>query len=216
MKQIAQHHADALVSAPATIKTALQTRLAGPKANFEGKYGEWRGLLAQRAGAVIAVEQLLTKLSAEDIEDLETAFKAVFKRGTPQHTIAFAGGREPYQSGSDDERLDALQQLERRIADLGESTLDAVGDLVAAVRVPLETAMALVSGKGAASELARTEIEPLRATLAVALYKNLAQLMSELGPSEQVAAFFDLLLLRETGADEEPVVPEPPVPPVTP
>ncbi len=41
--------------------------------------------------------------------------------------------------------------------------------------------------------------------------------MLTLGPSEEIAAFFDLELLRQTGVDEEPVVPEPPVtPPVTP
>jgi hypothetical protein len=41
--------------------------------------------------------------------------------------------------------------------------------------------------------------------------------MAELGPSEDVTAFFDLELLRQTGTDEEPVVPElPATPPATP
>lgn len=44
--------------------------------------------------------------------------------------------------------------------------------------------------------------------------REYGRLMQELGPAEEVSAFFDLTLLREPGADEED--PEPILPPVPP
>jgi hypothetical protein len=216
MKNQAQHHRDALVAAPAGIKTALIARLTPPHEAFLNKYNQWVNLRAQRKGAGLTLEELLAKLSAEDIEEIETKFKNFYKRGTPQHATAFAGGRAPYQEGAEDERVDALVNLHTRIDDIADPALDPVTDLVTAVLEPLQAARTATTTLGAQAEQARTQIESLRVALAGALYKNMAGLMQELGPVEEVAAFFDLTLLRETGADEEDPEPIPPPPPVVP
>ena len=54
------------------------------------------------------------RLSPTDIENLETDFKAIYKRGTIQHTTVFADGRAPYQEGPYDEWVAALEALRIR------------------------------------------------------------------------------------------------------
>jgi hypothetical protein len=218
MKSIGQQHKDSLSEAPATIKAALIARITPPFDAFLAKYNVWVNLKANRKGAVLVFEGLLEHLSAVDIEDIETEFKGVYKRDTPQHTTAFAGGRAPYQEGSDDDRVDALVALQGRIQELADENpaLDGTVDLVATAVTNLQAARTAANGFETKVELARTQIEPLRKALAVALYKNLGALMGELGPDEQIAAYFDLELLRETGPDEEDPDPITPPSPPTP
>ena len=87
--------------------------------------------------------------------------------------------------------------------------VDSVADSMSDVLDPLQAMNSLIGQLEAQAELARTQIEPLRLALADALYKNLAQLMLDLGANEDVAAFFYLELLRQTEAEEEEIVPVP-------
>ena len=92
---------------------------------------------ATLAGATVAYDNLLAALSAEGIEDLETAFKVVYRRGTPQHATVFAGGRAPYHEGAADERVDALENLRTRMEGLANPALAEVIARVTGLIEPL-------------------------------------------------------------------------------
>lgn len=213
MKLMGQRHQAALDNAPVGIKAALLARVTPPYEAFAEKYDEWVNQRGTLSGAVVAYQGLLGQLSAEGIENLETAFKVVHRRGSPQHATAFVGGRAPYQEGADDERVEALKNLKTRMVNLATPALAAVIAQATALLTPLLAARTAVADATSAAEYARTQMEPLRVALAVALYRNMAGLMQELGPSENVAAFFDLELLRQSGGEGEDGGSTPPPPP---
>jgi hypothetical protein len=241
-KQQAQFHADAAPNAPGGIAAALGNRLAAAKTPFDNAYNLWVQKRGQLKGATQAYSERLDQFAGEDIEEIETAFKGGFKRGTPEHTSAFPQGREPFQQGGGDARVTALGNLKTRCEELivplqtglqnaqnnnePQAVIDewqlrvfsmsAARDKAQAAHTALSGLRTLQNDLETEVDLARTAIEPLRVALGDALYTNLAQLMMTLNTGAlrpQIAAFFDLDILRETGPEEEepPVIP--PVPP---
>lgn len=237
MKELAIFHRDAVHGSSLPISAPMVSRTVAALPPFMTAYNSWLTARVQFKMATAALDAALTHLGSTDIEDIEVAYKGAHKRTTPEYATAFPLGREPFQSGGIDDKVTAIETLSGRLG-LQQSALATVvtnaenaadpalpllrqrlGNLTSAASLTtsvlenIQTLRGTQHGAETQVELLRTGIEPLRKTLAAAMYANLGQLMTHFSATpEQITAFFDLSKLRETGVDEE----EPPVPATTP
>lgn len=244
-RQQGEFHGNTLGNAPGSIAAVLLNRIGSALTPFVVKYDLWQQKRGQFKGATQAYNEALDLFSAEGVEQIDSAFRGAFARGTVQYTSAFPQGRAPFQTGAGDLRITALGNLKTRCVELlppleaelataqgngsPQEVIDAshlrVLSLTSAKNMANTTWLALSGLRSAQDDLeserdlARTAIEPLREALADALYANmcgLAQVLNTKALRPQVATFFNLEILRETAPEEEEVAPIPPVVPPVP
>jgi hypothetical protein len=237
-------HQNTLSNVPAAVSAALSSRFHAAWNPFHAKYGEWQNLRGQIKGATQALEEAFAALAGDDIESIETNFKAAYKRGTSEHKSVFPLGREPFQNGGQEERKTALDTLVARIGQLlgplqtalataisnGEPQnviealqlralgLQAAHTLAGAREQSIRLARAMQDSLESQVGLASAALAGLRVTFTDALYQNMLQLALHYPQAERASVedFFNLELLQHHEPDEEDPTVIPPVPPEPP
>ncbi len=179
--------------------------------DFHAQLLLYRGLMSKRTvdtGSQKSKTQGLTEL----LELLRTVWIAFwegkvrnfFPEGSATDTAIFPQKRKPFNEGSYDERINAVQALKDAMApysDLDNTALDVAEkyDLLDAARVEQKQKMSTLSTTA-------DELEKRRVELAKLLYKNLGALMALhfVNPTD-VERYFNLSLLRKNVNDNDSI-----------
>lgn len=162
--------------------------------NLTASYNRWKNSQGTRGGDTLNIDQLLLTL-IDNIDTWDIAIQGTFKKNTPQYKKLFPFGRYPFNSGSKDTKVMAVNTL--------GLALDAYPALawlkleVDAFYIVLDSARDVQEGaKGGTKNLSKL-VEVDRKKTMTMLYGTLGFLMNKfMNNVSLIAPFFDLSLLR--------------------
>ena len=155
-------------------------------------------------GKTQTLEEMMVELSRVKINEWRGPVFAVFPEGTDNATAIFPRERQPFQSGTYDERIEAVNSLSLTLATYTtQPTLVALSATVQAYYITLSGARALQQSNEGTVATLRTNLKAAHVLMCEGMYKNLGLLMAKYYQTpDTIADYFDLTLLRNTGGGE--------------
>ena len=197
--KISTHHDSAL----ANVKTDT---FFGPIYNnyhplhlsYKGAYDAWVSQGDIQISETLNLNQLLSLLSGSKINQWDIAIQNVFTKTTPQYVALMAHHRVPFQSGKQEERIEAVQSLSTNLK--GITALASVKTDVDNFLGQLNTANSTQkSGKTAKTTNSNT-LENQRIAICNSQYATLGLLINHFSTTPNMAApYFDLDTIRKSG-----------------
>lgn len=233
MNIVLNDHFAKLTTAVATDSTlaSFLTIITATKTVWDGHYSNWQNARATYTSLTDIFEGCLTQLNKTPdtpggrslIDSWESKVNAVASTTHPDYTYFFPRGRDPFTTDGRDEIVQNVktlgERLDARAAELEEAATTsgapqelvdryeaylALAPLVTAFHLEIKAARDAQQGAEGTVDQLRVPLEAARVNTAADLYGNLGGLMQKFKTARpQVAGFFDLDTLRETGADEE-------------
>jgi hypothetical protein len=177
----------------------LMTRTTPVHQAFLNAYSGWKSALGVRKGATLAVDQLLESMSSTKARQWDTAIMVVFDKGTAEHTALLPSGRDPFQNGTMDERIQAVQTLGQTLIDY--PALAGLTGSVNAFHTLLKNARDLQQAKEQLADQPSTDLEAARVAIAIMQYRNLGSLMDKFGAApDNILNYFEVSLLQRGSA----------------
>lgn len=162
---------------------------------YTDAYDLWVSKKDQQQGKTASLTQLLSKLSSEKIRDWDIAIQGVYKDDSPQYIGLLPNKRTPFQNGSQEDRLSAVNAL--AIAIGTDAALDTVKADVLAYYNLLTTTLGIQKGSISTTGNSSDAVEAARIALGTELYGALGQLMNYYKETPEAAgAYFDLETIR--------------------
>jgi hypothetical protein len=165
------------------------------------EYNKWSTSKGTHVGGTASFEDLLELLSGTKAEDWDIAIQAVYRRDTPQYLALLPNYRKPFQKGSRDARVNAVNNLitaigtDAALAALKAQLVIFLG-LLNAARTAQQSAL---SNTGDFSE----DVEVVRIAAAEGQYRSLGSLMNKFYKTPvAIEPFFDLLNIRKASQTE--------------
>lgn len=165
------------------------------------EYNKWSTSKGTHVGGTASFEDLLEELSGIKAEDWDVAIQAVYRRDTPKYLALLPNYRGPFQKGSRDARVNAVNNLitaigtDAALAALKAQVVTFLG-LLNAARTAQQSAL---SNTGDFSE----DVEVVRIAAAEGQYRDLGSLMNKFYQTPTaVEPFFDLLNIRKASQTE--------------
>ena len=154
-------------------------------------------------GETLNVENLISTELPKEIRKWEGFIRNIYVEDSPQEKSIFPGKRNPFLQGTYEERIGAVGALAARLAADSNASIQGYAPTVQSFYNLILSARDVQQNKeGLLGQLSDTR-EQQRILLAQELYGTLGGLMRKFKTQpQQIARFFDLSLLRETG--EEP------------
>jgi len=196
MKKIGNFTSTALDSkAGNSFFDGLQTNLKPFVTNFNTSYNNWYSKKGQQLGQSSNLKTMLKTLSSDKIKEWDLEIQRQYKDHSPQYIALLPYHRIPFQSGSQRDKLDAIQTL---ITSIGSDTkLQTLKTEITSFYTDLKAAFDSQKGSIQNTGNHSNEVEAARIALAKELYGTLGQLMSHYKEQpELVADFFDMQTLR--------------------
>jgi len=179
---------------------ALYNRTLPLKTDFSGSYAGAISANAYYKGRTAAYDLLKNELSSTKIEDWDIQIQVVFRKGTPEYIGLLPRGREPFQKGTNDQRIDEVRALGLRLA--AYPALAAVKVSVDAFATSFGNARDIQQEKELLVAENSSSNEIHRKALANMMYGNLGVLMDKFRDDpKQIEKYFDLEVIRNTGSE---------------
>ena len=169
---------------------------------FQTKYALWFSTSGTYNASTQTVERLLKELSGTKAKRWSVKVENEYIDDPDKYKAIFPNGRAPFQEGSYESRIIALQALSNSLTDIAplRDTKTEVDTFLS----QLQAARTLQQGKESMVEELSRQVEVERINVGVALYYVLGGLMQIYSATpEAIEAFFDLETLRRSGAEEE-------------
>ncbi len=219
----------------------LLVNILAPATAFSTAYLQWKDARAGYRSATQGLDNLFATLLVapgaglrSELDKWESKVRSFWSPGHQSYDLLFPSGREPFNSGAREERIAAVAGLGTRATPLSvtlaaqaaapgtppalatelteqSDAMDDLGTKVSAFHALLTAARTTQTQKEGAVDQLANQLEPLRETVGVALYRNVGLLMAHFAenPSE-VAGYYDLeLLMYSTPEDEDEELPAP-------
>jgi len=182
---------------------------------FVERYTGWLKAKGVYKGWTQRMEEKQDELSSDKIAEWDNKIKAEVTEDSADHTTLLPNGREPFQTGGRDARILEVKGLSKRLEDF--PALAAVKADVDAFAAQMDTTRDTQQQQEDLVEKASDALEQQRVAMTAMMYGNLGRLMDKFmdGPLV-IDRFFELQLIRQTGAEEEEVEPIPPEEPPAP
>ena len=181
---------------------ALNTYYQPKRVAFQSKYALWFSTSGTYRAATQTVERLLSDLSGTKAKRWDIKVQNQYIDDPDAYKAIFTNGRAPFQEGSYESRITALQALVNSL-----TGIDALRDTLTEVNTflaQLQAARTLQQGKESMVEELSRQVEVERINVGVALYYVLGGLMQIYSATpDAIEAFFDLETLRRSGAEED-------------
>ena len=158
-------------------------------------------------GKTQTFEEMLEELSQVKINEWRGQVFAVFPEGTDNATAIFPRDRQPFQSGTYDERVEAVNALSLTLNTYTlQPTLIALAASVQGYYLTLSSARALQQSNEGTVATLRTNLKAAHLLMCQGMYKNLGLLMAKYYQApETITNYFDMTILRSS-ADDEPLL----------
>jgi len=159
------------------------------------------------------MDDIQSTLSSAKIAEWDNKIKAEVGEDSPEHTTLLPNGREPFQTGGRDARIMEVKGLSKRLEDF--PALAAVKADVDAFLAQMNAIRDTQQQKEDLVEKNSDGLEAQRKAMCNMMYGDLGRLMDKYmdGPLV-IDRFFELQLIRQTGAEEEEVLPIDPAEPL--
>lgn len=201
MNRISSDHASKLLAetSDADILT-LSTRFAPLRTSFSGAYADAIAANAIYKGRTQKFENLKKELTGTKIEDWDIQIQVVFRKDSPEYIELLPNGRKPFQSGTNDQRIEEVRSLGLRLA--AYPALAAVKTSVDAFKTSIENSRNDQQQKEDHVKQKSNLLEIARVATAKMMYGNLGVLMDKFRDDpKQIERFFDLEAIRNIGPE---------------
>lgn len=163
--------------------------------NFLKRYSAWKGAQGAYKGATQKVDAMLFELQSTFARQWDTAIMVQYDKGTSEHTTLLPSGREPFQQGTMDERIQAVKTLAEALAPF--ASLSALETTVDTFHQALKQARDGQQGKEQLSAQSSTDLEAARIEVGIMMYRNLGVLIDKFGSDPlQILNYYELQLLQ--------------------
>ena len=142
---------------------------------YTEKYAEVTSNYGQYRGATSTVETLASELNKQ-IKNWDIKILNVYDDSTPEYLALMQNGRKPFQSGTYEQRLNAVKALAISLAIY--PSLSAVLPLVVAFRDDFEEARNIQQGLEHNDKMLRQELEQAREALAIVMHQIFGHLIA--------------------------------------
>jgi hypothetical protein len=172
--------------------------------SFLAAYNQLQSRLGIYKGKTQTFEETLEELEKVKINLWRGKVFVVFPEGTADATAIFPQGRKPFQKGTYEQQVAAVQTLAETLATYtSQPSLIALSSEVAAYYIIISGARALQQTDEGSTETLRSNLKQAHVNLCNALYANLGSLMFKYAATPLVIEnYFDLTLLRENEKDK--------------
>ena len=172
---------------------------------FAQLYSSWLAALGVYKGETLRLENKMKELSKTKIREWEGAVQALYIEGSEEYTILFPNKRKPFQTGTYEQRLAAVEGLGERLAPY--AALAPLKALVDAFATDLRSIRLMQQQKEQLADTASSNLESQRVLLAVMFYGVLGFLMFKFRAEiARVTDFIDFSLLNAKGSDDVPTI----------
>ena len=163
---------------------------------YADAYGKWVSKKTLQQGATLAFSNLLDLMRNAKINAWDAAIAAVYPKGSPKYKALLPNGHSPFQTGSQEDRIAALNGLIKAIGtDAALATLKA--ELIL-FYTDINDADDLQKQLMSDVQTASSELETARVTMCVTMYADLGGLMQHYAEdTSPIGAFFDLKGIRK-------------------
>jgi hypothetical protein len=180
----------------------LNTYYQPKRLAFQSKYALWFTTNGTYNAATQTVERYFKELSSTKAKRWDVKVENEYIDDPDKYKAIFPNGRGPLQEGSYESRLIALQSLSNALT--GIEALRETKTEVDTFLAQLQAARTLQQGKESMVQELSRQVEVERINVGVALYYVLGGLMQIYSAApDAIAAFFDLVTLRRSGAEED-------------
>ena len=185
---------------------AIKTAYLPFHTTFITAYNQLNSKLGIYHGATKSFEEFLEELGGEKINEWRGQVFAVFPEGTADALAIFPRDRQPFQQDTYDQIVENVKALSITLATYTtKPTLVTLSTAVDAYYITISGARALQQTDEGSVETLRTNLKAAHKLMCDGMYKNLGLLMAKYYQTPlDVANYFDLTLIRETG--NEPVI----------
>ena len=185
---------------------ALVARTITVSQQYSQRYSGWISASGTYKGHTNLVDGMLLYLSNTKIKEWDIQIQAVHLEGTPQYMMILPNRRGPFQEGTKDDRLSAVEALAITLQDY--PTLPATQADVVAFGNALRTARDNQQQKEQAVINASSLLEKARHELCTMMYGNLGVLMDKYRDTpSMIENFWQLDLIRRTGQGNDDDLP---------
>ena len=162
-------------------------------------YNSWRAQGGMQQGSTLSLDQLLGLLP-EKIFNWQARLGIIYAQGSAQYRALFPNGRTPFNKGSKDQRINAVDSL--AIALGTDPALATLKVDVLAFYTLLLTARQNQIGNIANTRNDSTQLEQVVLAAMKMQYRNLGFLIDKIDNTEVIANLFDVATIRERDQTE--------------
>ena len=169
----------------------IATLLTPLVADYDDAYAVWLSQQGMQKGQTQSLTNLLKQLGAQQIEDWDLAIQNVYRQKTPQYMALLPRHRQPFQNGSQQDRITAVGALSLAIGD--DAKLQTLKTDVDAAHDALVAALNSQKGSKSIKGGSSSDVKAKRIALATGLYGALGALMYYFMQTPDVIGNFFLL-----------------------
>jgi hypothetical protein len=172
---------------------------------FAQLYASWLSALGVYKGETLRLKNKMKELSKQKIKEWEGAVQALYIEGSEEYIILFPQKRKPFQTGTYEQRLAAVEGLGERLA--AYPALLVLKTAVDVFATDLRNIRLVQQQKEQLADTASANLESQRVQLAVIFYGVLGFLMFKFRAEiVRVDDFIDFALLKSKGSDNAPTI----------
>jgi hypothetical protein len=172
---------------------------------FAQLYALWLAALGVYKGETLRLKNKMKELSKQKIKEWDAAIQVVFLENTEDYLILLPNGRAPFQNGTYEQRVAAVEGLGLRLA--AYPALAGLKTIVDVFATDLRNIRLVQQQKEQLADTASTNLEQQRVLLAVMFYGVLGFLMYKFRAEiTRVTDFIDFSLLNAKGSDDVPTI----------
>ncbi len=165
--------------------------------NYKSICANYDAVAGNRKGNTLNVETIFKEALPVELRKWEAAVRAVYVEDSPEEVAIFPNKRKPFQGGTYEDRLLAIETLYINLA--ADANFAALSTVVQSFHNLLLTARDTQQQKEGSMDTLSTTRENQRKLMAVEMHGALGALIYKYRSDiEMVADFFDLSLLRDT------------------
>ena len=159
------------------------------------KYDAWRAQIGLQQGATLNLNQKLNTLSGTKIQEWDIDIQNVYPQGTPQYMALLPNRRTPFQHGTQNDRIQAVQSLSNAIG--ADPALAAVKADVDAFYTLANNALTAQKGSITVTKTKSDTVETARLPMCVQQYADLGDLIKKYAADPSLAnQYFDEEAIR--------------------
>jgi hypothetical protein len=159
------------------------------------KYDAWRTQIGLQQGDTLNLTQLLSLLSSTKIQEWDIAIQNVYPQDTPEYMSLLPNHRTPFQQGTQNDRIQAVQSLSNAIG--SDAALATVMADVDAFYTLANTALTAQKGSISVTKTLSDAVETARVPMCVQQYANLGALITKYAADpSQANQYFDEEAIR--------------------
>jgi hypothetical protein len=195
------HHAKLAANQSDPVIAAMVATFGPVLDSFKTTDLNLRIALGEYKGETQTVEELFEQLNKTLLPNWELQIYLQYPKGTPSATALLPKGRQPFQKGTYESRIQEIEALGAKCALI--VALQPLSVVILAFHTQIESARQLQqsTGEGQVAAL-RTLRETARVSMCQAMFGNLGLLMNHYRTNPvEVGNYFDLALLRKKGDD---------------